>query len=467
MDLKEKVRALPDSAGVYLMKGDDGTVLYVGKADNLKKRVSSYFQKGRYLSEKTKILISKVVDITFIPASSGAEALIYENSLIKQLSPRYNVALRDDKSYPFLKLTMNEDFPRLLITRQKKPDGAVYYGPYTNVKLLREALVILRHMFPLRTCVRMQKRPCLDYHIKQCAAPCTDMIDKEHYKAIVAELRLFLEGRRTELVKLLSEKMAAAAGSENFEEAALLRNRIETLSAIRENRVTYNPSGETEELKDIIGIKGALDRIEAFDVSNMMGKEAVGSMVSFYKGRPDKNEYRRFKIKTVFKIDDYGMMRELIKRRYARVVEEKRKLPDLILIDGGKGHLAAATEELGKLGIDGVPAIGIAKEREHLYLKEKKEPLILPRESKALHLLQRIRDEAHRFAIAYHKHLLSKNIKVSELDNISGIGRKRRKALMRRFDSLDEIRSARLEDLLKVEGMNEKTAKNIIDYFKK
>lgn len=414
MDYKEKVKNLPNSPGIYIMKGAGDDVLYVGKAGNLKKRVSSYFYPHRTLSERIEALVRRVEDITYIPTSTEAEALIYENSLIKQLSPKYNVALRDDKSYPMLKLTVNEKFPRLFITRQKKNDGSIYYGPYTNAKLLREAVVLLRQIFPFKICGKMPKNPCLDYHIKQCPAPCIGALDEDSYNETIAELKLFLEGKRTELLKHLSEKMIEASRQEKFEEAAKIKDRIEALSAVKERTVRYGPMSELEELKNILGIKGSVEVIEAFDVSNIMGKESVGSMISFYKGKPKKSEYRKFKIKTVSGIDDYAMMRELISRRYIRLLKEKRKLPDLILIDGGKGHLAVSIDELEKLGLSNIPVIGIAKEFEHIYVKRKKDPIILPKESKTLHLLERIRDEAHRFAISYHKSLRSKSIAISQ-----------------------------------------------------
>ena len=467
MDHKEKIRALPSSPGVYIMKGADSEILYVGKAGSLKKRVASYFYPNRRLQERIEALIRKVEDITYIPTSTEAEALIYENSLIKQLAPKYNVALRDDKSYPMLKLTIDEKFPRLFMTRERKRDGALYYGPYTSAKLLREALVILRQMFSLRSCAKMPKNLCLNYHIKQCLAPCAGKIDEAGYKDMISELRLFLEGRRSELVDLLSAKMKEASRKEDFEEASRLKQRIEALGSIKERAVSYGAPGELEELKNILRIKGPLDVIEAFDVSNIMGKEAVGSMIYFYRGRPKKSEYRKFKIKTVSDIDDYAMMRELVNRRYARLLEEKKDLPDLIVIDGGKGHLAVAKDELDKLGLSGIPVIGIAKESEHIYVKDKAQPIILPKESKALHLLMRIRDEAHRFAISYHKSLLSKKIGFSELDNIYGIGEKRKRYLISRFGTVDKIKAASIEELVNTEGMCEKAARSIIEYFKK
>ena len=423
MDIKETIKNLPDTPGVYIMKDGSGGVLYVGKANDLKKRVSSYFRPLSRLPERLESLISQVKDISYIPTITSAEALIYENGLIKQLSPKYNIALRDDKSYPLLKLTVNEKFPRLIITRERKDDGAVYYGPYTSAKLLKEALIILRKLFPLRTCNKMPKKTCLQFDIGQCLGPCVGKVKEDFYDGVAAELRLFLEGRRNELLKLLTEKMKELSKEERFEEALECRKRLEALSAVKEDRVYYRPADEAEELKNILGIKRKLEKIEAFDVSNIMGEEACGSLIYFFKGRPDKNEYRRFKIKTVEGMDDYSMMREIVRRRYARSLDERRELPDLIVIDGGKGHLSVAVDELKKLGSENIPVIGIAKparlqegavragvEFEHIYVKDRTKPIILPRESKALHLLERIRDEAHRFAISYHRKLMSKRI---------------------------------------------------------
>ena len=410
MGLKETVKNLPDSPGVYMMKNASGEILYVGKADSLRKRVSSYFRASGRHGGRIESLISQIADIAHLPTATSAEALLYENGLIKQLSPKYNVALRDDKSYPMLKITTKEIFPRLMIAREKKEDGSVYYGPYTNAKLLKEALKILQKLFPLRTCSKMPKIKCLELDIGQCLGPCEGRISEERYGAIVKELRLFLEGRHSELLKLLTEKMKQLSKDERFEEAAECRNRLEALSSVNTDRVKYGPAGELGELKRILGIKHDLEVIEAFDVSNIMGDEAVGSMIYFRKGKPDKNEYRKFKIRTVPGMDDYSMMREIVRRRYKRSVEEKKKLPDLIVIDGGRGHLNVALDELKKLGLEALPIIGIAKEFERIYLKDRKDPILLPKESKALHLLERVRDEAHRFAISYHKKLMSKRI---------------------------------------------------------
>ena len=405
---KKKIGGFPQSPGVYIMKGAGGEALYVGKAVNLRKRVSSYFRPGASLTARIASMVRLVRDIDYIQASTEAEALIYENGLIKQLEPKYNVALKDGKSYPMLKLTVNERFPRLFITRQKKNDGALYYGPYANPKLLRQAVIFLKQIFPLRSCGKMGRKICLDYHIKQCLGPCEDRMDRAAYDEIVSELKLFLEGRRRELIDTIASGMRGAAKREDFELASKYKARLEVLCTVREDAVAYTPSGELDELKIILELPKTPEIIEAFDVSNIMAEAAVGSMIYFYKGRPKKDEYRRFRIKTVSGVDDYAMMREIVRRRYYRIFKEGKAMPDLILIDGGRGHLSAACDELEKLGLFKARVVSIAKEFEKLYIKGRKDPIALPAESKALHLLQRIRDEAHRFAISYHKRLLSK-----------------------------------------------------------
>lgn len=467
MDIKEKVSRLPASPGVYIMKGASGEVLYVGKAINLRKRVASYFQPNRYRGARIDLMVGKISDISYLSTVTEAEALIYENSLIKQLSPRYNVALKDGKSYPRLKLTVNERFPRLLITRKVADDGAVYYGPYTSAKLLKEALIMLRKLFPLRTCVKLPKKLCLNYHIAQCAGPCESKITEECYRHIVSELKLFLDGNREELIKYLTGRMLEASGKEEFEEASCLKGRIEALSSMGQKAISYIPRDEVDELREILGIAGRVDIIEAFDVSNTMGQDAVGSMVHFYRGRPRKSLFRRFLIKSVEGADDYSMMREIVARRYGRLIDEKKRLPDLILIDGGKGHVASAFAELARLGVHNIPVIGLAKEFEYVYSTDRAEPIILPRDSKSLHLLERIRDEAHRFANDYHKTIRKKKMTRSELDGIEGIGAVKKALLIKRFGSVDGLRSASLAEVASINGINDELAKRIIAHIKR
>ena len=276
MDIRQKIRQLPNSPGVYIMKDSSGTVLYVGKAIDLRKRVMSYFRPKATLPARIDAMVGLVDDIDHIVTSTEAEALIYENGLIKQLSPKYNVALKDGKSYPMLKLTVKEDFPRLIMTRGRKDDGAAYYGPYANAKLLRQAVILLKQIFPLRSCVRLGKRECLEFHIKQCPAPCVDRVDKAVYSETVKELKLFLDGRRKELLDTVAAKMKEASSKEDFETATVFKERLKALGSIRKDAVKYRPLGEVEELKTVLRLISAPDTIEAFDVSNIMGEAATG-----------------------------------------------------------------------------------------------------------------------------------------------------------------------------------------------
>ena len=408
MDIRKKIKNVPDSAGVYIFLGKNEKALYVGKAANLRKRIASYFRKT-YQPPKTRALVSQIKDLDYIETPSSAEALIYEARLIKEKRPKYNIELKDDKSYPFLKLTLNEKFPRLVITREKHKGNAVYYGPYTNVKLLRKALATIRGIFRIRSCDNLPKKPCLKAHIKTCVAPCDGSIGEKEYKDIIGEVKLFLEGKREGLAKELSRKMSVSSGSLDYEKALVLRDKIEALSAMWKGRKPPPPlNREIKELKKVLGLTATPSRIEAFDISDICGKEAVGSMVSFFCGRPRKDEYRRFRIKTVEGINDYGMIKEVIRRRYSRLLREGARFPDLILIDGGKGHLNTARDELDKLGPVKIPLASIAKKKEYVYTEGRKGPVKLTKRSPALRLIMRIRDEAHRFAVSYHKLLRKK-----------------------------------------------------------
>jgi excinuclease ABC subunit C len=461
MDVKEKVRNFPDSAGVYLMKDRKGEVIYVGKAASLKKRVSSYFRE-RPFSPRLAALIENIADIGYIPTTDEAQALLFEAALIKSRQPRYNVALRDDKNYPLLKLTLNEKYPRLLIARTKKADGSVYFGPYTSAKLLRQALSFLRCVFPLRVCRRMPKTACLNYYLRQCIAPCIDKTDPERYSEIVNQLIMFLEGGRPELLRQLEKRMSEASKEKRYEEAARIRDQIRALTQFIVARgQAPGARGQLEALKEILNLGMGPERIEAFDVSNISGKEAVGSMVVFVDGTPYKNGYRKFRIKEVRGIDDYGMMKEIVRRRYQKLIDEKQPLPGLIIIDGGRGHLSSAKEELDKLGLTDVPVMSIAKEFEHIFVPTKTDPIKLPANSPALYLIQSVRDEAHRFAIGYHKKLRSRLTEISVLDDIRGIGPQRKRALLKYFGSVDGMKKANKADLLKIKGVNKQLAEKI------
>ncbi len=473
--IKEKINKAPNSCGVYLIKDAQGNIVYVGKTTCIKKRLRSHFGKS-ITSLKQQAMVESARDIDYIPTSSPEAALLLEAALMKRYSPKYNVALKDDKAYPLLKLTIKDEFPRLFITRRKVEDGSLYFGPYTNAKLLRKALKLMGRLFPLRSCRIMPDKPCLDFHIGQCLAPCIDKIDTQDYKRIVENVILFLEGKSKQLQRALLEDMDRASKSGKFELAAYIRDQIKAISSVTGKRGTdpyfykkirARPSFsiQLEDLSHKLNLAKPIDVIEAFDVSNLAGKEATGSMVVFKNGRPFTDGYRRFKIKTVAGIDDYSMIREIVNRRYARVPEEKTPLPDLIIIDGGRGHLISAKKQLRKLGIWQIPVIAIAKSFELIYTGENKEPIGLEPSAPASLLIQRIRDEAHRFAINYHRLLRRKKVSESELDNISGLGQAKKKLLLRHFGSVDEIKIAEIEDLVKVKYINEKQARKIYDYF--
>ena len=406
--LKEKVDALPEAPGVYIYKDTQGKVIYIGKAKSLKKRVQSYFT--RYLSDKTQALVSQIRDIEYITSPSESQAQLLEASLIKKKLPRYNISLKDDKSFPLIRIT-DERYPIVSICRRKKVSAkekgkSIYFGPYTNAKLLRQALKVIRQIFGFRSCKKLPKQPCLYFRLRLCPGPCIGNISPRRYKEIIEDIRMFLESKYEQLVKRLSAKMNRAAKEKRFEVAAKIRDQIAALGAINREQSYFSSLDELEDLKKLIGLDNLPVRIEAFDISNISGKEATGSMVSFYKGIPDKNNYRRFRIKTIRGIDDYAMLREVVHRRYLRLKEEKLVLPDLILIDGGKQHLLAAGDELKKLKIN-LPIVSIAKEEENIYIKDKQEPIKLSTDTPALNLIRRVRDEAHRFARRYH-HLLHK-----------------------------------------------------------
>lgn len=456
MALKETIKNLPDAPGVYIFKDSSGKIIYIGKAGSLKKRVSSYFSKTP-ASPKTEALISNIASVDFILTKTEAEALIYEASLVKEHQPKYNVDLKDDKRYPLLKLTLNEEYPRLMIVRQQKDDRAGYFGRYTSAKLLRQALSYLRIAFPLRTCRNIPKSACLNYYIGQCIGPC--VTKKEDYIKIVKELQLFLEGKKDLLIKQLVMKMEEASRQKNFEEAARLRDRIRALTFVIDKEGFEIIGNQLRQLQQALKLDAIPRRIDAFDISDIFGKYAVGSMVSFYEGRPDKDNYRRFRIKTVKKIDDYMMIKEVLTRRLKRIREEKLPFPDLIIIDGGKGHLNTAKNTLEEFGLSKIPVISIAKRSEEIFVTDKRAPLKLPSNSRALQLIQRIRDEAHRFAISYHHRIRKWLTSESLLDEIEGIGPKRKKDLIRHFGSIENIRNANLEDLKNI--VDEKTAQRI------
>lgn len=580
--LQEKLQTLPDSPGVYLMKDSRGKIIYVGKAVVLKNRVRQYFQSNKNHGAKVKAMVAKVADFETIITATEVEALILECNLIKKYRPRYNISLKDDKSYPYLKLTLAEDFPRIVLTRRVIHDGSRYFGPYTSGLAVKETLQLLKKIFPLRTCKTFAKRPCLEFHIKRCLAPCANKISREDYMRFVNAAEKFLEGRTAQVERELSNQMAQAAEALNFEQAARLRDTLlavrkvtekqkivtetgdvdaiglarlngETcvqIFFVREGKVTGRESfllsgaadesdaqavtefikqyysraqskaaeillpatladddlkilGEwlgakliepkrgvkrslvemaaknaerflegqgirnkeqgVEELKNFLSLPKLPRRMECFDISHIQGAETVASMVVFKDGAPDKKSYRRYKIRsTEGKPDDFQSMREVTSRRYGKILAED--LPDLIVIDGGIGQLNSALEIIRGAG-HSVPVVGLAKQFELIFIEGSPTPVELPKDSQALKLMQRIRDEAHRFAINYHRKLRRKRNLKSELDNVAGIGAKRRVELFKAFGTLAKIKSATVEELAAVPSMNRVAAESVKNFF--
>ena len=601
----EKLKSLPDHPGVYLMKDKRGMVIYVGKAHSLRDRVRSYFHKGASLSHRIESMTQHVADIEWMVTGSDLEALILENNLIKKHKPRYNVILRDDKNYPFLRLAVEDKFPRITVVRRIKHDGALYFGPYVPVNAMRETLKVIKRVFPLATCKidlnRSYERPCIEYEIGRCVGPCVWAVSEEGYKRVVRDVRLFLEGKDKELLRAMKARMNEDAGRLNFEEAAKIRDRIFGIEKVIERQrivsaetkdmdviglaregnsvdlqilffrggmligrkdIFYETEGditdeeilvsfieqfysrdviipseiilqaeitdvelvekwlsgrknskvklsvpkrgkklgmlrltienaeeaikghgkkmeekdkEVKELQQMFDLPVIPDKIEAFDISNIFGAGAVGSVVVWSGGKFRKDEYRHYKIKTVAGIDDFAMMQEVVRRRYSKVPDEETdegsELPDLIIIDGGKGQLNASIEALEGVGIKDIGIVGLAKAREdkldRIFLPGRSEAMELDMLSPAPHLLQRIRDEAHRFAISYHRKLRGKEAMLSGLDNIKGIGRGRKLALLKYFGSMEALRVATVEELMKAPKMTKIAADVLCQAFRK
>jgi len=363
---------------------------------------------GKDLTTKTFALMSCVRDIEFKLCPTEALSLLLEASLIRKYKPKYNVSLRDDKSFPLVKIT-DEEFPAVFITRKKESDGATYLGPYTSAKLLRQALRIIRRAVHYRTCKILPKKPCMYYRLNLCPGSCINKISKAEYERSLDNIILILEGKTDALINKLSFSMDKKSKQLDFEGAAKLRDQVNALSSIERSQAGFTSQVDIEDLKNLIHLNKAPYRIEAFDISNISGNEAVGSMVSFYYGKPDKNNYRKFRIKSVQGINDFAMIAEIVRRRYARLAKDRMAFPDLILIDGGKGHLSAGARELETLGLR-IPLVSIAKKEEHIYTQSRSIPIKLDSDTPALNLIRRVRDEAHRFAVAYHHILRRKKI---------------------------------------------------------
>lgn len=416
MDIQQKIRTLPLASGVYLMRGAAGHVIYVGKAVSLRKRVRSYFRPRRGVSSKTDVLVKEIHAIDHIETSSEAEALLLEASLIKKYRPKYNVELKDDKSYPYIEIT-GEPFPRISLIRRvafergqaRDAKGAVYYGPYVSAGLIREALTIIRRIFHFRACDPFPREACLDYHIGLCDAPCIGNIARKDYARNIRNARLILEGEKDVLYKNLKVEMEDMSRKHEFEQAAKTRDQIRAIGALYSGTRDINYFKEAEQLQRALNLPRLPERVETFDISNIMGNQAVGSMASFFNGKPDKSNYRRFRIREVEGIDDFQMLAEIIRRRYSRLKREGLIFPDLIIVDGGKGQLSAAVAALASLEVQ-IPIAAIAKRQEEIFLPGKRDPVRLAQDSLALQLVQRTRDEAHRFAISYHRQLRAKKM---------------------------------------------------------
>ena len=470
--VRAKIQNLPFKPGVYFMKDEAGEILYIGKAGSLRKRARSYLL-NRAEFPKITILMGKARDIDYVETPTEVDALLLEAHLIRKYKPRYNQELKDDKSFPLIKITA-EKFPRIHITRNKTTDKkALYYGPYTDARLLREAVALINNLFPIRKCQKLPKTACLYYHIGQCLAPCIKPEVRGEYDKVVSEVRSFLGGGKKSFMEYLTDRMRAAAEELRFEDAQFFKEQIEELSRLRKKQFSFKrPEGgiglsATMELRRALEMEKLPEKIVCFDVSNIQGDEAVASRASFYRELADKVEYRRYKIRGVTGINDYAMIQEALRRMINGIKEGRETfIPDVIMIDGGKGHLNAAREVLRAEGFENTALISIAKKFETIYwAKPETVELVFPKDSPVQHLLEKIRDEAHRFAITYHRSLKVKNLSRSELDQIPGIGDKRKRVLLRQFDSMDELKRSGVDQLAGLPGMNRSSAGIVWRFF--
>ena len=600
-DIQEHLKQLPAEPGVYLMKDKFDNIIYVGKAKILKNRVRQYFQSSKNHSSKVKSMVKNIDKFEYIITDSELEALILECNLIKKYKPKYNVLLRDDKTYPYIKVTTNEDFPRVLKVRKVIKDKAKYFGPYTNTTAVNDTLDIIKNIYPIRTCnidieraIKTNMRPCLNLHIKRCVGPCTGNVTKEEYNKMIEEIIIFLSGKEEKLIEILKEKMNKCAMDFNFEEAAIYRDKIKSLEdmmekqkidtstsdlnqdviamarahdeacvqvffvrngkivgrehfilegvmdstresilgsfvkqfymeqeyvpkeiiiedeiedsfilsewlsskkgqkvtirvpqkgakkslieMVRKNAIEYleklsdmnkrkyeKSIGALEELKQILNLDNIPKRIESFDISNIQGVDSIGSMVVFTNGKKDKKEYRRYKIKTVIGPNDYDSMAEIVERRL-----KYGDFPDLMLLDGGKGQVSAVKKVLNKYNVE-IPLWGMYKDDKHRtkgLISQEKE-IELDRTSNLYRFVASIQEEVHNYAISYHRSLRNKSLTKSELDDIQGIGEKRKKALLNHFKDIEAIKKATFEELLEVEGMNKTSSESVYNYFRK
>jgi excinuclease ABC subunit C len=513
VDFRIRLREVPHEPGVYLMKDRLGSIIYVGKARDLRKRLSSYFIASRKMrsSIKTRALIDSIHDFEFHTVRNEEESLLLEGKLIKDYRPRYNVAFRDDKRFLLVRIRLADPWPRFSTTRLKKDDGSRYFGPFPHSGALRETLDWLNRGFGLRVC-RPAEPGAEDYRhcnadvIRNCSAPCVGRVTRGEYLEKVEEACRILEGKgRREVLDDLRGGMERAAAALEFEKAATLRDVLQNLektlaptrqfSRGRGVPTTVRPDEDLAELAEELGLGGPPRVMECFDISNVSSNHIVASMVRFTNGRPDNRNYRRYRIRSVAGQDDFASMAEVIRRRYSRILLEnaacdpdagfsqedavdaqrrlaregraKIVLPDLVIVDGGKGQLGMAVRELGHLGLHGLPVIGLAKQHEEIFLPGRKEPIIIPHDRGALKLLQRIRDEAHRFANGYNALLYRRRMRESLLDDCPGVSPARKRLLLETFGSVARIRTASVERIAALPGISAKSAQAIIDWLGK
>jgi excinuclease ABC subunit C len=474
MNLKAKARELPNKPGVYLMRDRLGRVIYVGKARSLRKRVSQYFHPSRQMrwDPKTRALIDSITDFETYVVKSEAEALLLEGKLIKEYKPRYNAIFKDDKRFLLVKINTAEEYPRFKYARLKKNDGARYFGPFAHAGAVRQAMQWMRKKYGvLVQGTGAPKEKDLKYSTYLVPVPLKDMT-REEYIHRVEEACAFLEGSNTGALVELEKQMREAAREKHFEKAAELRDVIASLREIgraaRERKfardITPKIDSQTEiaELQRVLAMPVLPSHIEGFDISNISGTLSVASTVCFRDGKPHKSHYRHYQIKTVTGSDDFASMAEVVSRRYARLKEEGAVMPDLVMVDGGAGQLNAALSALAALGLD-LPVIGLAKQMEEIYRPGTDQPLQLPRTSPALHLIQRLRDEAHRFANAYHQKLRKRKIQESVLDEFPGLGERKKLALLKRFGSIHRLRQASAAEIAEVSGIGHSMARQIAE----
>ncbi len=440
-------------------------MIYIGKAKSISKRVKDHLTL-RTKSLKEESIVSEIADIEYIVTGSESEALLLESYLIKEKQPRYNINYRDDKTYPWVKISLSQEFPRIYITRRKKEDGSLYLGPYPEVGTLRNALKLLREIFPYASCRNFPKSPCLYYHLNLCPAPCVGAIDKVEYRKNILGIIKALLGDIQELIQSLTEEMDRYVKNAEFENAAVIRDKIKVLGTVSSLFVKDMSLNVLENIKEKLRLPHLPRIIDAVDISNISGTSAVGSVIRFKDLKPAKDYYRRFKLKRQNYINDYKMMAEVILRRFTDIIENKEELPDLLLVDGGKGHLNTIDRVLKeKLGLD-IAVVAYAKGRDVIYSKYRKWEIKFSRDSSEKYLLERIRNEAHRFAIGYHKILRRKKVKSSVLHDVPGIGEERVKNVLKVLDKLGGLENITIGDLKKIQGIGDVLAERIYNYIR-